>query len=298
LLAGNDEQLHQNWLDRLSEKKLDWDLFIQKVGDLLTISRFATSDTGRTVLHLAVLDNRIDVVEILNRDPSLKLRRDGYGLCPVELAQFLGRKECLQRLLPLSEGLPVPDLLHLGAFEYLSYPIFETKEGLEQILAQTAKAKREDKITAEKIWMGIYFDKEIRKGIHAPISIRHIDPEVGYGVFATKKIFPCAYVGEYTGVVQERHPKQLRDKRHCLRYTTWEGRKNFCIDAEMKGNFTRFINHSAKPNLGLQSIYWRGIPRMIFVALREIRENGQLTFDYGPLFWKEFRQPPKLIDDD
>ncbi len=286
----------QKILDRLGQKKLNWDPFLQTVTDLFSISRLTTSETGRTLLHMAVLDNRLDVVQILKKDPTLKTRRDAYGLSPIELAQFLNRKEVLNHLQPLNELPTFPLFPQLESFEYLSNPIFETSEGLQQVLATAAKAKQEDKIPAEKIWMGIYFDKEIRKGVHPPVSIRFIDEDVGFGVFADKKIPPCSYVGEYTGIVQERKPKQLEDKRHCLRYTTWEGKKNFTIDAEHKGNFTRFINHSEKPNLGVQSIYWRGIPRMIFVALKEIKEGGQLTFDYGPLFWKEMRHPPRLFE--
>lgn len=293
---GKDRR-NQNWLNRLNENRLDWATFLQKVGDPMAVSRLMATQNGRTLLHLAVLDNRLDVVQVLKRDVSLKMKRDSYGLSAIELAQFLDRKECLRLLQPLSEVAAFPDLPQLGAFEYLPYPIFETREGLEQVLAQTAKAKAGDKISAEKIWMGIYFDKEICKGTHPPISIRLVDEEVGYGAFADKKIAPCAFVGEYTGIIQERKPKQLKSKRHCLRYSMWEGRKNFCVDAEQKGNFTRFINHSFEPNLGVQSIYWRGIPRMIFIALREIREGGQLTFDYGPLFWKEFSCPPKVLGD-
>jgi hypothetical protein len=291
-----EQRLQQSWIDRLNEKKLTWDAFLLKAGDLLAISRLVANANERTLLHLAVLDNRLDVVQILKRDSSLKAKRDRYGLSAIELARLLDRKECLQLLQPLSEVAAFPDLPPLSGFQYLSYPIFETKEGLEQVIAQTAKAKLEDKIPAEKIWMGIYFDKELSRGIHPPISIRYIDPEVGYGVFSEKKIPSCTYAGEFTGTVQERKPKELKDKYHCLRYAAWEGRKNFCIDAEQKGNFTRFINHSAKPNLGLQSIYWRGIPRMIFVTLKEIRAGAQLTFDYGPFFWKEFSKPPQLIE--
>lgn len=276
---------------------MSWDQFLQKVTDLLSASRLTSSETQRTILHLAVLDNRLDVIQVLKRDPSLKSRRDAYGLSPIELAQFLNRKEALSHLQPLNELPTFPELPNLEFFEYLTHPVFESQEELEQVLATAAKAKQGDKIPAEKIWMGIYFDKEIRKAIHPPVSIRFVDEEVGFGVFADKKIPACSYVGEYTGLVQERPPKQLKDKRHCLRYTTWEGKKNFTIDAEQKGNFTRFLNHSSKPNLGVQSIYWRGIPRMIFVSLKEIKEGGQLTFDYGPLFWKEMRKPPKLLDD-
>jgi len=97
-------------------------------------------------------------------------------------------------------------------------------------------------------------------------------------------------------LIQERTPKQLRDKQYVLRYTIWEGKTNFAINAEYCGNFTRFINHSNKPNLVLQSVYWRGIPRMIFVALREIKEGEQLTFDYGPYFWKYSKKMPLDVD--
>lgn len=293
-----EERALLNWLDRLCMKKVSWEQFLHKIGDPLSASRITTTEHGRSLLHLAVLDDRLDIIQALRRDSSLKLRRDMFGLCPIELAQLLNQKEALRLLQPLSEVAAFPDLPQLDKFEYLPHPIFETREGLEQVLAYVAKAKQEDKIPAEKIWMGIYFDKEIRKGIHPPVSIRLIDSEVGYGVFADKKIPPCTYVGEYTGVVQARKPKQLREKKHCLRYTIWEGKKNFAIDAEEKGNFTRFINHSIKPNLGLQAIYWRGIPRMIFVALKEIRAGGQFTFDYGPLFWKQSRQMPKDFLDD
>jgi len=281
-----EERALRNWLNRLSAKKISWEQFNQKIANPLSVSRIASRGSGQSLLHLAVLDDRLDMVQALKRDASLKWRRDAVGLSPIELAQLLNRKEVLDLLQPSLERAVFPDFPPLENFEYLPHPIFETRESLEQVLACVAKAKQEDKISAEKIWMGIYFDKEVQNGVHPAVSIRHINSEIGYGVFAEKKIPPCAYVGEYTGVVQERTPKQLKEKNYCLRYPVWEGKKNFAIDAEEKGNFTRFINHSREPNLSLESIYWHGVPRMIFLALKEIWEGEPLTFDYGPLFWK------------
>jgi hypothetical protein len=269
----------------------------EEIESPLSLSRLSASQGGRTLLHLAVLDDRLDVIRDLRRDPALKLRRDAFGLSPIDIARFLNRKEALQLMQPLSEVAVFPDHPSLNRFEYLPYPVFETRKGFEDVLSSVSKAKAEDKIPLEKIWMGIYFDKEIKKGLHPPISIRYIDSDVGHGVFSEKKIPACTYVGEYTGVIQERTPKQLRDKNHCLRYTIWEGKVNFAMDAEEKGNFTRFINHSSKPNLGLQSIYWKGISRMIFISLKEIGEGSQLTFDYGPLFWKHKAEAPKELND-
>src|SRR5207253_2053661 len=137
-----------------------------------------------------------------------------FGLSPVEIAQFLHRKEALQilqhsNLDPLRPVLPL-----LENFEYLSHPVFETKEEFEQVLSYTAKAKQEDKIPAEKIWMGVYFDKELRKGAHPPVAIRHVDEEIGFGVFAEKKIAPCTFMGEYMGIIREKTAKQLREKKY------------------------------------------------------------------------------------
>ncbi|HSX26137.1 MAG TPA: SET domain-containing protein-lysine N-methyltransferase [Chlamydiales bacterium] len=289
----------QNALDDVAEGKIQWDPFLQGLKKPLAshpAARIATTRDGQTLLHLAVLADRRDLVQELKNELFLKLRRNGFGLTPLEIAQFLNRKECAQWLQPTRylDKLMIEE--RFKNLEYLAHPIFETDQILVDILKRSKKAKMDDEIPPEKIWMGVYFDKEIQRGMHPPVSIQAIDKEVGFGVFAEKRIAPCAFVGEYTGIIRERKRKQLRDKYYCVRYTVWDmGRRNFVIDAEEKGNFTRFINHSPNPNLGLQSVYWRGLPRMILVALREIAEGTQLTFDYGPIFWKECAQIPKNL---
>lgn len=291
-------QLLESMLDRVRSGKMRWEDFLPKIDLADPALRIATTKEGDTILHLAMTARREDVLAALSRDPVLSWKRNNYGLTPLEIAQFLNREKetssfCSQ------PGVAVEDLEKhpaLSRITFLPRPIFETDRAFDDILSRSHKAKLDDQIPPEKIWMGIYFDKEIQKGIHPPVSIRLIDDEVGFGVFTMARIPPCAFVGEYTGVVSEKKRKHLKDKYYCVRYTVWEmGRRNFVIDAEEKGNFTRFINHSATPNLSLQSVYWRGLPRMVVVALKEIPEGSQLTFDYGTFFWKECRQIPKLI---
>lgn len=290
-------------LDRLRAGRLKWETFLETADLSDPAFRSATTKEGDSILHLAVLGCRKEVLDRLSEDPVLRWRRNNYGLTPLEIAQFLDREETLtpakvKAPIPFTSQPGVADCEHptLAKLEFLSHPIFETNNALYDILSRSQKAKLEDQIPPEKIWMGIYFDKEIQRALHPPVSIRFIDEEVGFGVFTESRIPSCGFVGEYTGVVQERKRKHLKDKYYCVRYTVWEmGRRNFVIDAEEKGNFTRFINHSAKPNLSLQSVYWRGLPRMIFVALKEIPEGSQLTFDYGTFFWKECHQTPKLF---
>ncbi len=298
----------QGLLDQISERKMSWDCFLKRLGSPLAshpAARIATTRTGETLLHLAVLTENIDLVKELGKESGLRIRRNSFGLTPLEVAQFLNRKACVQclrsaagvassRKFPLSIDRLAEE--SVSKLEYLHHPIFESEAIFEQVLLKTKKAKQNDEIPAEKIWMGIYFDREVQEGMHPAVSIQYIDQEVGFGVFASKRIAPCAYVGEYTGVVQERKKKHLKDKYYCLRCPVGDGRKNYILNAEEKGNFTRYINHSATPNLVLQSIYWHGLPRMIFVALKEIKEGAQLTFDYGSFFWKECSQTPRLFE--
>jgi len=308
----NQEEVIERWrsaMDALAAGKLSWEKFLQ--GKLIAEhpARFlSTSEAGQSLLHLAILSNRVDIVaEILSSFPQLKWRRNSLNWTPLELASFLPHEAILRLLQPSltatfleQANVAIPDIGKMGclpSLEYLPQPRFESQQVFEEIVEKAKKAKTEDAIPPEKIWMGIYFDQEIQDGSHPKVSIRFIDEKVGFGVFAEQRIPSCAYAGEYRGQILERKVKPPREKVHCVRYTTWEmGRRKFIIDAETKGNFTRFINHSSKPNLSLQSVYWRGIPRMIFVALKEIHEGTQLTFDYGTFFWKECSQTPVLFE--
>lgn len=183
-----------------------------------------------------------------------------------------------------------PDLL------FLSQPFFSSQKIFDQVVELSQRAKEKDLISTEAIWMGIYFEQEISQCIHPKVSLRFVDEEVGFGIFSEQKLAPCSYVGEYTGVVLDWKKKILENKYYAMRYSIWEiAKRKFFLDAEKAGNFTRFINHSDEPNLTLQSVYLKGIPRMIFVASKEILPGVQLTFDYGSLFWKEIDKTPKIL---
>ncbi|TIA83923.1 hypothetical protein E3P98_00524 [Wallemia ichthyophaga] len=58
----------------------------------------------------------------------------------------------------------------------------------------------------------------------------------------------------------------------------------YTIDAFFIGNFTRFINHCCKPNLIVQPVYTVqtsvDLPFLGFYALRDIRENEELSISY------------------
>lgn len=280
----------QALLEKLRAKKISWEEFFAKVPPTDTDLRLAATKEGNTILHLAALQGVSDLPAALANDSHILRKRNGYGFTPQELRLFLTADT--GRLLRECPGVCIED----QDLRFFPHPVFENESTLHHILFHSMKAKEKDLIAPEKTWMGIYFDKEIQQGFHPSVSIRFIDPEVGFGVFAGQRISSCSYVGEYTGMIREKKRRSSRNKMYCVRFEAWSlGGKKFLIDAEKGGNFTRFINHSASPNLSLQSVYWRGMPRMIFIALKEIDEGTQLTFDYGNCFWKECRQTPRVF---
>ena len=55
------------------------------------------------------------------------------------------------------------------------------------------------------------------------------------------------------------------------------------------GNFTRFINHSCRPNSQFQKFYWRGTERILVVS-RGIVAGSEITVDYSDNYWKQLEK--------
>ncbi|OAX80962.1 hypothetical protein ACJ72_04700 [Emergomyces africanus] len=52
------------------------------------------------------------------------------------------------------------------------------------------------------------------------------------------------------------------------------------------GNFTRFVNHSCRPNCQFQKFYWLGTERIIIVS-RGVPADAELTVDYSNHYWEQ-----------
>lgn len=302
---GSEFQKWKKKIELFSEGKLTWDVFFgANPVPCQFLTQLVTHQDQNNLLHLAVLQNQVVYVEkLVQICHQLKFRRNAYGLTPYELAAFLPRKE-IRVLLGASHhnsfeeqhlfcSFKINPSSVLKDLEFLKMPLFANESIFQEILIKVNRAKLSDTIPSEKILMGIYFDEEIQTGSRVKVSVRFIDSKIGFGVFAEQRIASCSFVGEYTGIVKEKKQHEGRHNSYGIRYPVWEiNKQKFIIDAEKKGNFTRFMNHSTKPNLGLYSVYWRGIPRLILVALKEIAEGEQLMFDYGASFWKESEVEP------
>jgi hypothetical protein len=294
------------WCDRLDQLARDKTIWPQIQNELhqldepaqFCIAQLAATSDKDSLLHLAVRDDQLECIAKFRSEKSLLDRRNQFGLTPLDLSLYLHKQKSAAALIGSTHRrhfFEQPNVefeqnerLSTLKIEYLAQPIFESQELLNEILTYTHKAKSDEIISSERIWMGVYYDKEIQQGIHPRMRVQWIDDEVGFGVFAAERIYPCSYVGEYIGLIQRRKSKHLHESNYCIRYTAWPVSKRPCVvDAESMGNFTRFINHSDHPNISLVCTYWRNLPRLVFISTQEIPEGTQLVFDYGKTFWKQ-----------
>ncbi|KAL4887658.1 hypothetical protein BJY04DRAFT_176372, partial [Aspergillus karnatakaensis] len=65
--------------------------------------------------------------------------------------------------------------------------------------------------------------------------------------------------------------------------------RTYQIHQGTMGNFTRFINHSCRPNSQFQRFYWKGMERIIVVS-KGIGAGTEITVDYSDRYWKELNK--------
>jgi hypothetical protein len=140
-----------------------------------------------------------------------------------------------------------------------------------------------------------------------------INDLIGFGVFATKTFKQGDFIGFYSG--------ELRvggiNRKNCTTFdnndyaldlaitksfthkelTTWMGKEHpeitpkkvvVQVNAETRGNFTRYINHT--PGIYSNCIPSRcrveGVLQSIFLVTKTIQPGEQLLWDYGIEYWK------------
>jgi SET domain-containing protein len=158
---------------------------------------------------------------------------------------------------------------------------------LEKIKKKSKKKLKRNKNYNTNNWVLHLFEKPLTQKKEIPYLIKRVNPLVGYGVFAVKNIPELSFIGEYTGIVRKRRFWGEFSNDYVFSYSIGPDDTPWVIDAKEKGNFTRFINHSYEPNLTSRWIIFDGIAHIILFANRLIREGEQLTYDYGPKYWKK-----------
>lgn len=181
-------------------------------------------------------------------------------------------------------------------FQWTSHLRFHSPLVQQKVIVRSNYAIRKKELNTRERWLGVRFHPYLLEPKLLPVSIRWIDEEYGYGVFAERDIPSHAYIGEYTGFVRKRKRRADRSNDYCFEYTIGDWLRNpFIIDAQKAGNFTRFMNHSDDPNIETLSVYAKEMMHIIFLALKPIAKGEQLCYHYGDYFWKKRRDAKGLL---
>ncbi|CAA7398637.1 unnamed protein product [Spirodela intermedia] len=106
----------------------------------------------------------------------------------------------------------------------------------------------------------------------------------GSGIIANEDIKQGEFVIEYVGEVID--DKTCEDRlwqmkhRGETNFYLCEINRDMVIDATFKGNKSRYINHSCKPNTEMQKWIINGETRIGIFAIRNIKKGEDLTYDY------------------
>ena len=100
-----------------------------------------------------------------------------------------------------------------------------------------------------------------------------------------KKEFIVEYAGEKISCTEGR--KRDKELESAGQYTGYiyfvpKWHEPFCVDATVEtGKLGRLINHSLKGNLISKVVTVENIPRLFFIAARDIKKSEECLYDYG-----------------
>jgi len=113
-------------------------------------------------------------------------------------------------------------------------------------------------------------------------SIKLVTPKrskTGLGLFASSPISRGTRIIQYTGkLISNEDEKKLTGK-----YLISLNEK-YTIDGKQRDNLARYVNHSCKPNAYAEVID----DEIWIIAKRRIREDEEITFDYGKSYFEKF----------
>lgn len=185
----------------------------------------------------------------------------------------------------VSELVQITRVPYLPCIQFIDFRTFQ----------KISKRSKKPPIDAEHKWLSTYFRKEVleERGV-PPISLRWIDDEIGWGVFAEKDFQKTEFIAKYSGIVRKRVRHDSKNA-YCFEYPLelmeTEESSPYVIDAQDIGGISRYINHSEIPNLASLSVHVEGINHIILYTIKKIPKGEQLCYDYGPGYWQARGKP-------
>ena len=177
--------------------------------------------------------------------------------------------------------------------EYLDYTVIDYLPLLKADVKKCSSYRNQESMN--ELLSQLYADDIASKKI-APLSVRWLGQEIGYGIFAEADLACDDFIGIYTGVVQDRDLVGSKDYTWAYPVRKEDGGK-ISLDAKFKGNELRFVNHSYNPNsvvryvLGLDGLW-----HVCYIASKEIKKGQQVLISYGTAYWESRKYSYKEIN--
>ncbi|WKX93045.1 hypothetical protein Q1695_010796 [Nippostrongylus brasiliensis] len=128
-----------------------------------------------------------------------------------------------------------------------------------------------------------------QKGATIPIEVFRTCDGRGWAVRALRNIRRGAFIGEYTGELLSDAETARPERTDTYFFETRVGERLYTVDARMYGNFTRFINHSCRPNATVGMVVWEAqleqLSHICIFATENIPKGVEITISYGQSWW-------------
>lgn len=253
------------------------------------------------LLHQAIIADDLPTLKTLIPQKKLLNQRNSLNFTPLELAQLLGKTQCVSLLSETpSKVIPIilkgqstatycdeQDFEKLLGVTYLPYLKFASYDLLKRVIQQCPLILKYTFLGDDNRRLSKQYQRNLSSGEVADVTIQWINEQMGYGVFTNSDLKSGDFIGEYTGNVRQLHRLNPDHNPYCFHYPTRFFSWNyFMIDALKEGNALRYINHSDTPNLKPACLIDRGLLHLVLLANQPIPKGCQLTFNYGNDYWQ------------
>ena len=253
---------------------------------------------GNNLAHLAIF---YDSFEHLEQFSELLDNKNKKGYTPRDLLKFLGKDhepgDSLLVFKTQEQTFSTLDSIELAThfgMKFLNHLKFHQHNDLLWVLRRCEKKLEDESIKRKNLWIDSLYGNAFLSKKFAPSYVKWINPLVGYGLFAKDDIPQYSLIGEYTGVIRKRNRKQDKNNDYLFGYVLAHHETPYVVDASREGNYTRFINHSDEPNLHSTWLINKGLCHIILVSKSYIPKDTQITYDYGPYYFRKRPSPLEL----
>lgn len=253
---------------------------------------------GNTLAHLAIY---YDSFEHIAQFSDLLDIKNKKGYTPRDLLRNLGKEPHHEELMLVfktqDQSFAFLTLLEQQTYfnmHFLTHLKFQQHKDLMWVLHRSAKKLENESIKRKNLWIDSLYGNAFLSKKYAPSYVKWIDPLIGYGLFAKEDIPQYSLIGEYTGIIRKRCRQLDKANDYIFGYVVAQSETPYIVDASKEGNYTRFINHSDEPNLHSTWLISKGICHIILVSKSYIPKDTQITYDYGPYYWRKRPSPLEL----